>query len=96
MIMARAVAKQREAQANTAAAADVAVAADSSATAASSSPADSAPAAAPSTSFPPIFILETGFKGWVRYVARLDEQVRTKQRDTLLADYSKEAHGYSC
>ena len=99
MIMATTVAKQRQAQADAAAAtaaADSSAAAATSASAASASASAAAGSPAAPSSFPPIFILETGFKGWVRFVARLPEDVRTKQRDTLLADYNKETHGYSC
>lgn len=56
----------------------------------------SASATATAEAFPPIVILEDGFSGWVRYVSRLESDVRQKHRDLLIADYSKTTHGYNC
>ena len=59
--------------------------------------ASEADAAVASTApFPTIMILQSGFQGWARYLSRLEPDVRAKDRDLLLADYSQETHGYQC
>lgn len=61
---------------------------------AASSEADAA--VAPTAPFPTIMILQSGFQGWARYLSRLEPDVRAKDRDQLLADYSQDTHGYQC